>query len=350
MNSSKFIYLDWNATAPLELSVRKAMEGAFDLFGNPSSVHLEGRKAKRILEESRDVISDCLDVPSGRVIFTSGATEAAQLVLAIKKCKSAKIEHPAILRLTDSSLGIDSCYQVERNFSYNSAVQLANSETGILQKKLDDVWLTDATQYFPKCDFKFSSIGAHSAILAPHKFGGPKGIGAILARDALYDSLIRYAGSQEDGIRPGTENIIAIAGFAEAVKVAKKYREAGVWEHIKMLRDLFEAEIELRSPGSNIVGQGLDRLPNTSCVLTPGWSGEKQVISMDLAGFGISYGSACSQTISKPPMGLMQLGYSEYEASCSVRISLGPSTSKTDMEKFVEAWGRNLTKQSLNAA
>ena len=102
--------------------------------------------------------------------------------------------------------------------------------------------------------------------------------------------------------------------------MAKKYREAGVWEHIKMLRDLFEAEIELRSPGSNIVGQGLDRLPNTSCVLTPGWSGEKQVISMDLAGFGISYGSACSQTISKPSMGLMQLGYSEYEASCSVRI------------------------------
>ena len=348
--SNNFIFLDWNSASPLAPSVRKAMENAFDLFGNPSSIHLEGRRARKIIEDSRSSIENNLDVGDGSLIFTSGATEAAQLILKGKKYKSAAIEHPAVLRWTECSLGIDEKFQVVSNKPQDCTIQLANSETGIVQENLNDVWMTDATQYFPKMNLQFSDLKASCAILSPHKFGGPKGIGAIIAKNSSDLDYLKHNGSQEEGVRPGTENVIGVVGFSEAVKIAKVARSDGIWERILELRNLLEFELKLRCPDTIVVGENVKRLPNTSCILTPGWSGEKQVISLDLAGFGVSFGSACSGKVSEASKSLIALGYSKNFANCAIRVSIGPITTQVEIEKFIEAWHSNFKKQSLYAA
>ena len=348
--NSNFIFLDWNSASPLAPSVRKAMENAFDLFGNPSSIHLEGRRARKIVEDSRSSIENNLDIGDGSLIFTSGATEAAQLLLKGKKYKSAAIEHPAVLRWTECSLGIDEKFQVVSNKPQDCTIQLANSETGIVQENLNDVWMTDATQYFPKMNLQFSDLKASCAILSPHKFGGPKGIGAIIAKSSSDLDYLKHNGSQEEGVRPGTENVIGVVGFSEAVKIAKVARSDGIWERILELRNLLEFELKLRCHDSIVVGENVKRLPNTSCILTPGWSGEKQVISLDLAGFGVSFGSACSGKVSEASKSLIALGYSKNFANCAIRVSIGPITTQVEIEKFIEAWHSNFKKQSLYAA
>ena len=348
--NNDFVFLDWNSTSPIAPSVRKAMENAFDLFGNPSSVHLEGRKARNIIENSRSSIEDNLDIGDGSLIFTSGATEAAQLILKEKNCKSAAIEHPAVLRWTECSLGIDEKFQVVSKNPQDCTIQLANSETGIVQENLNDVWMTDATQYFPKMNLQFSDLKASCAILSPHKFGGPKGIGAIIAKNSSDLDYLKHNGSQEEGVRPGTENVIGIVGFSEAVKVAKVARSNGVWERVLELRNLLESELKLRCSDLKVVGESVKRLPNTSCILTPGWSGEKQVISLDLAGFGVSFGSACSGKVSEASKSLIALGYSKHFANCAIRVSIGPITTQVEIEKFIEAWYSNFRKQNLYAA
>tara|TARA_B100000287_G_scaffold377399_1_gene379176 strand:+ start:577 stop:1626 length:1050 start_codon:yes stop_codon:yes gene_type:complete len=348
--NNNFIFLDWNSASPLAPSVRKAMENAFDLFGNPSSIHLEGRRARKIIEDSRSSIENNLDVGDGSLIFTSGATEAAQIILKGKKYKSAAIEHPAVLRWTECSLGIDEKFQVVSNKPQDCTIQLANSETGIVQENLNDVWMTDATQYFPKMNLQFSDLKASCAILSPHKFGGPKGIGAIIAKNSSDLDYLKHNGSQEEGVRPGTENVIGVVGFSEAVKIAKVARSDGIWERILELRNLLEFELKLRCPDSIVVGENVKRLPNTSCILTPGWSGEKQVISLDLAGFGVSFGSACSGKVSEASKSLIALGYSKNFANCAIRVSIGPITTQVEIEKFIEAWHSNFKKQSLYAA
>ncbi len=326
------------------------MQETFDIFGNPSSIHLEGRMAKKLIEDSRLVIHELLGIETGSVFFTSGATEAAELVLRNKRCKSSKIEHPAVLRWTDSCLELDCNFQIVTEAVENCTVQLANSETGIVQNNLGAVYLTDATQYYPKFDFEFEDIQAKVAIISPHKFGGPKGIGAILVKENFDEFLIKNDDGQEGGFRPGTENVLGIVGFAEAVKVAASQRSEGVWERIQMLHCHLEEEIKIQSPGTIIVGKDVKRLPNTSCIITPGWSGEKQVIAMDLAGYGVSFGSACSNAVSKPSEAIRALGFSKDLAHCAIRISLGPSSTEMQIEKFVEAWSRNLAVQSINAA
>ena len=350
MNDKDFIYLDWNSTAPIYPSVKKEMQKAFDVFGNPSSVHLQGRMAKRLVEESRNVICELLGIETGSLFFTSGATEAAEIVLGNRKYKSSRIEHPAISRLTDNCLKIDSNFQILTQSEEDCTVQLANSETGIIQNNLGAVYLTDATQYYPKCEFKFEDIKAKTAIISPHKFGGPKGIGAILVKEAVDEISIKYSDGQESGIRPGTENVIGIVGFAEAVKIATAHRLEGVWERVKSLQSCLEKEIKIQSPDSIIVGEHVKRLPNTSCIITPSWSGEKQVIAMDLAGFGVSFGSACSNAVSKPSAAISELGFGENLANCAVRVSLGPGSTEVQIEKFVEAWSRNLVVQDINTS
>ena len=348
--NNDFVFLDWNSASPLDPSVRNSMENAFDLFGNPSSIHLEGRRARKIIEDSRSSIEDNLDIGDGSLIFTSGATEAAQLILKAKKCKSAAIEHPAVLRWTECSLGVDEKFQVVSENPQDCTIQLANSETGIVQENLNDVWMTDATQYFPKMNVQFSDLKASCAILSPHKFGGPKGIGAIIAKNSSDLDYLKHNGSQEEGVRPGTENVIGIVGFSEAVKVAKVARSNGVWERVLELRNLLESELKLRYSDLKVVGESVKRLPNTSCILTPGWNGEKQVISLDLAGFGISFGSACSGKVSDASKSLLALGYSKKLANCAIRVSIGPITTQVEIEKFIEAWYSNFRKQNLYAA
>ncbi len=350
MNRQPFIFLDWNSTTPILPSVRKVMESTFDIFGNPSSIHLEGRKARKIIEDCRSSIGDDLEIGNGKLFFTSGATESAKLILRGKGIRSAGIEHSSVLKWTEPFLDIDQDYQVNSSSPDDSTIQLANSETGIIQKNFGSVYMTDATQFFPKIDFQFCSLEAKSAILSPHKFGGPKGVGGILAKESFDLDYIKSRGSQEEGIRAGTENIMGIAGFSEAVRMAKIMKYDGIWDKILELRNLLEIELKLRSSSSIIVGENVMRLPNTSCVLTPGWSGEKQVISLDLEGFGISFGSACSQSISQNSESLMALGYESKLANCAIRISIGPNTTKIEIEQFIDAWSKNFMKQCLYAA
>ena len=133
-----------------------------------------------------------------------------------------------------------------------------------------------------------------------------------MVKESFDEISIKSVDGQESGIRPGTENVIGIVGFAEAVKIAEMHRLEGVWEKVSILHSKLEKEIKLRSTNSIIVGENVKRLPNTSCIITPGWNGEKQVIAMDLAGYGISFGSACSNAVSKPSEVIKELGFSKY--------------------------------------
>jgi cysteine desulfurase len=330
------VYLDHNATTPVNSAARAAMIAAMDVVGNPSSVHAEGRAAKRLLEQSRADLSECLGAAGADIVFTSGATEAAALAMAGRDLKGSGLEHAAVAAWIDPSLVvIDGKVQVPD--PAQSTVQLANSETGLVQS-VDGVAVTDITQGFGRVPFAFDWSGVGAAILSAHKFGGPKGVGALVVPIGTDIPAQIKGGGQEMGRRSGTENLILIAGFAAAAKAAQKDLTDGCWEQVAEFRNILEKAIEDAVPDTTFVGQDGTRLPNTSCFLSPGWKGETQVMAMDLAGFAVSAGSACSSGKVKIDGVLPALGYTDELASCALRVSLGIDTTKDEILRFADAW------------
>ncbi|WP_439142664.1 cysteine desulfurase family protein [Planktotalea sp.] len=332
------VYLDHNATTPLRDEARLAMMSAMDHFGNPSSVHAEGRAAKSIIEKARAQVSAALGADGADVIFTSSATEAAALACADRNLASARIEHDALLGWTTGDLAVDSLGAVALDDPKQTALQLANSETGILQRLPDGLAVSDMTQAFGKIPLAFNWSGADMSLVSAHKLGGPKGIGALVIKRGLDVVAQIKGGGQEMGRRSGTENIIGIAGFGAAAEAAQRDLDSGVWDKVEKLRNILESAIADRAKHTISVGNDVKRLPNTSCLLTPGWKGETQVMQMDLAGFSISAGSACSSGKVKASGVLMSMGYSESDAACAIRVSLGPNTTEQEVLSFADAW------------
>ena len=332
------VYLDYNATTPLRDEARAAMCAAMDHFGNPSSVHAEGRAAKSIIEKARAQVSSALGADGADIVFTSSATESAALACAGRTLASARIEHDAVLSWTAGDLAVDALGAVEVLEPKQSALQLANSETGVMQRLPDGLALCDMTQAFGKLPLAFNWSGADMALISAHKLGGPKGIGALVIKRGLDVPAQIKGGGQEMGRRSGTENIIGIAGFGAAAEAAQRDLDGGLWNKVEKLRNILESAIAERAKRTIFVGKDTERLPNTSCLLTPGWKGETQVMQMDLAGFAISAGSACSSGKVKASGVLMAMGYSEADAACAIRVSLGPDTTEQEVLRFADAW------------
>ncbi|MEX5728854.1 cysteine desulfurase [Rhodovulum iodosum] len=332
------VYLDWNATAPLRPEARAAMAAAMDVVGNPSSVHAEGRAARALVERARGQVAAALGAEGADIVFTSGASEAAALACAGRGLVAGGIEHDAVAAWVEPTLPVDGQGRVAVAEPARTALQLANSETGVVQDLPRGIAVCDMTQAFGKLPVAFNWLEAEMALVSAHKLGGPKGIGALVVRPGTDLAAQIRGGGQEMGRRAGTENLIGIAGFGAAAEAAARDLAAGVWERVAKLRTVLEKGLEASANKTIFVGKGAQRLPNTSCFATPGWKGETQVMQMDLAGFAVSAGSACSSGKLRESRVLMAMGHDAATAAGAIRVSLGPETREEDVLRFAEAW------------
>ncbi|MEP1943452.1 MAG: aminotransferase class V-fold PLP-dependent enzyme, partial [Sulfitobacter sp.] len=364
----KRVYLDHNATTPLRVEARVAMIEAMELVGNPSSVHAEGRAAKMLVERARAQVAELVGCRPQQVIFTSSATEAAALAVAQKGrhggvFAALPMEHDCLgvwseremVSLTgrDGALsphGLSEFLNFVMGLSGDEwrddrspvaliAHSAANSETGVLGLESGQVvgsgrvsasragaipysTICDITQLAGKMPVTYGEVTPSYAILSAHKIGGPKGVGALINFTADDPEPMLRGGGQEMNRRSGTENVIGMAGFGAAAQAAAVDVAAGKWEEIAQFRNILEKAIAAASEHTIFVGNSVARLPNTSCILTPGWKGETQVMQMDLAGFAVSAGSACSSGKVKASKVLLAMGYEEAEAASAIRVSL----------------------------
>lgn len=354
-------YLDWNATAPLAPAARAAVESALDAVGNPSSVHAEGRRARAIVETAREQIAALVGARPSEVVFTSGATEACNIVLAAgwDAILLADIEHDAVARPAESAPGAKVALTVtadglvqanDTTAAHGSghnlvALQLANNETGVIQPVAEIAAIardagaaifTDAAQAAGRIPVDFATLGTDFMALSAHKLGGPKGIGSLIVRDGRELPALIRGGGQERSRRGGTENIPGIAGFGAAADAARK--TVADRDRIAHLRDRLEAGLLNLTPDAHIIGRGAERLPNTTCAALTGHAAETLVIRFDLAGIAISAGAACSSGKIGVSRTLTAMGLPETMARSAVRISIGPTTTARDIDHFLATW------------
>ena len=333
------VYLDWNATTPLRAEARAAMIAAMDVMGNPSSVHQEGRAARGLLERARAQVASALGAEGADVVFTSGATEACAMALAGRGFVCSGIEHDAVSSWCDAALGAPEGI-VTATEPGRTALQLANSETGIVQDLAPGLGFSDLTQGFGKLPIAFNWLGCQMGAVSAHKLGGPKGVGALVLRQGLEVAPVLRGGGQEMGRRAGTENLVGIAGFGAAAEAAVRDLANGVWDRVAEVRKTLNQALAAQGFDTISVGNSARCLPNTICLIAPHWKGETQVMAMDLAGFAVSAGSACSSGKVKASRVLKTMGFSDDLAGQAIRISLGPDVTEESVLRFAEVWGR----------
>jgi cysteine desulfurase len=368
------IYLDWNATAPLRPEAQEALREAFSVSGNPSSVHAEGRAARRLIEQAREQVAALVGAQPHNVFFTSGGTEANMLALtpAIEaggqkqprdRLLMSAIEHSSVRtggRFSREIIGdvpvaedgrIDLAAlaeQVGKTSRPLVSLMLANNETGVVQPVAEAAAIihaaggllhVDAVQGPGRIPCNIGALGADLLTLSAHKIGGPKGVGAIVRRSEdihFPDPLIR-GGGQERGIRAGTENVAGIAGFRAAAAAAGE-RFAAEAGHMRKLRDALESGLKAISQGAVIFGEMAERLPNTTLFAVEGMKAETAVIAFDLEGVAVSSGAACSSGKVQPSHVLAAMEVPATLVGGAVRVSLGWNTTKADVEGFLTAW------------
>ena len=363
-------YLDYNATAPLRAEAREAMLAAMDAGGNPSSVHAEGRRARAIVEKAREQVAALVGAEPRDVVFTSGATETANQVLrrAWGTVLFSRIEHPCVVapalqsegRIEDLHVGADGridpvalAVKLEAMSAAGHlpqgrsllAVQMANNETGVLQplgeiaavaREHGVAMLCDAVQAAGRLAIDFATSGVDYMMISSHKIGGPKGVGALIAKGGGDIPPLVIGGGQENRRRAGTENVEGIAGFGAAAEAA--LRDLASMERIGAWRDRIEQEARAVRPDTAVVGSTAPRLANTSSLAVPGLASETLVIRLDLAGYAVSAGSACaSGKVGSSPV-LAAMGVAPDIARAAVRISLGHATTADDIDRFIETW------------
>ncbi len=355
-------YLDWNASAPLRPEAREAIISALDVTGNASSVHAEGRRARGIVETAREKVAALVRCKPSEVVFTSGATEANNWVMAAgyDVVVRAGIEHDSVLGpahasgaenvgLPVSERGDVAISVIETHPAMGRtllALQLANNETGVIQPVAGAAVLararafavhTDAVQAPGRITIDFHALGVDTMSLSAHKMGGPKGIGALVIRDGFELPNFMYGGGQERRRRAGTENVAAIAGFGAAAEAAE--RDLALVARVQTLRDQLEASVLDLTPEARIIGSSAPaRLPNTSSIALPGAQAETIVIKLDLAGVAVSAGSACSSGKVGPSRILAAMGLAPELAKCVIRVSIGPATTALDIAVFLTVW------------
>ncbi|MFC0242703.1 cysteine desulfurase family protein [Rhodopseudomonas telluris] len=374
------VYLDWNATTPLRAEARAAMAAALELAGNPSSIHAEGRAARGLVEQARAAVADAVGAAARDVVFTSGGTEAITLALTpglrigpqpVERLVVSAIEHAAVLsggRFAPAQIevvevtreGVLDLDHLRRLLADGPpamvSLMLANNETGALQPieqaseivhAAGGVLHVDAVQALGKVPFRIKGLGSDLMSLSAHKLGGPKGVGALVLGADIQglDPLLR-GGGQELGRRAGTENVAGIVGFGAAV-AATMPTLVDDMARVEKLRNRLEANLR-QTEDSVIVCESVARLPNTTLFAVPGLRAETAVIGFDLAGVAVSSGSACSSGKVQPSHVLQAMGFGPELAKSAIRISLGWSSSESDIEACLKAWKKlagNLTKR-----
>jgi cysteine desulfurase len=374
-------YLDYNASAPLLPEARTAMLAALDASANPSSVHGEGRNARRVVEDARREIARLVNTKPDQVVFTSGATEAASTLLTpewrmgrgdirMSKLYVSAADHPCLLNggrfPADRVVRID----VDRNGVCDLAglasalaahdrseglplvaIHLANNETGVIQpareigkvvKDAGGVLVLDAVQAVGRIPLDLSDGLADYIIISSHKIGGPMGVGAFVAHtDLMMPKPLVTGGGQEKGHRAGTENLAGIAGFGAAAKVA--LASLSHTSEIAAMRDRIEETILTLAPDAEIFGRGAERLANTTFSAIPGMKAETAQIGFDLAGVALSAGSACSSGKVGPSHVLKAMGFDNDGA---LRVSIGRGTTTKDIDLFAMALSQMLARRA----
>ena len=359
-------YLDYNASAPLLKEVKEYIVSILDVNGNPSSIHYSGRKAKKIIENSRESIASLVNTKKENVIFTSGATEANNIIVQnFEHIIASQIEHESILnnqnviKVDVNSKGyidleklesITKCIKNKKN--HIISVMLANNETGIIQpvkrisqiaKKYNILFHTDAVQAVGRVNVNFNEIGCDFLTLSSHKIGGPKGAGALVVKNKKLLKAFFIGGSQEYNLRAGTESTTAIAGFGMAARTLNLKD----MDSIQTLRDFFESELLNLNNDIQLIGNKSIRLPNTFMFCIPGIQSNEFLIALDIEGFEVSAGSACSSGKIEPSKILKAMGFSKNFLNSSIRVSLGPYNNREQAIAFAETV-KNIKKRFLN--
>jgi cysteine desulfurase len=365
------VYLDWNATTPLRREAREAMAAAWDLCGNPSSVHAEGRQARRLVEDARAAVAAAVGALPRNVVFTSGGTEANALALTpglrrasglpVQRLLASAVEHASVLTGgrfpadAISTVGVTRSGLLDLGRLRASleggppalvSVMLANNETGAVQPVAEVAEIVracggllhvDAVQALGKIPFDINALAADLLTVSAHKIGGPKGAGALILGEGLlgFEPLLR-GGGQELGHRAGTENVAGIAGFGAAARAAMGVLE-GEAVRLESLRDRLENGLR-HTPNAIVFSDDVPRLPNTTLFTVPGLRAETAVIGFDLAGIAVSSGSACSSGKVQPSHVLQAMGFGPELAQGAVRLSLGWSTSSGEIDRCLEGW------------
>jgi cysteine desulfurase len=365
------VYFDWNATTPLRPEARTAMAAAWELSGNPSSVHAEGRQARRLIEEARVAIAASVGALPRNIVFASGGTEANALALTpglrrgsgapVERLLVSAIEHASVLAggrftvETIGTIGVTASGLLDLDHMRAMldggppalvSVMSANNETGAVQPVAEvgtivhaagGLLHVDAIQAFGKIPLDINAMNADLMTLSAHKIGGPKGVGAvILAEGVLGLAPVLRGGGQEQGRRAGTENVAGIAGFGAAAKAAMAALD-GDAIRLESLRNRLEKGLR-QTPDAIVFAENVPRLPNTTLFTVPGLKAETAVIGFDLAGIAVSSGSACSSGKVQPSHVLEAMGFGPELAQGAVRLSLGWSTSEADVDCCLEAW------------
>ncbi|MBL7543628.1 MAG: cysteine desulfurase [Bdellovibrionaceae bacterium] len=365
------VYLDHNATTPVDTSLYEFIPNWLSQFGNPSSIHQASRGPRTLIREARHHIAETLGVSPLEIVFNSGASEGNNSIIksvwdrkGVERnefiCSS--VEHPSVMKAMQAIQKkgavihwipvnrdgeLDMAF-VQRVLSHKTAlisVMSANNETGTLFPVAQLVPLaraagalihSDCVQVFGKQALNLKELGVDYATFSGHKFYALKGSGFMyLKKTAPFVSLID-GGAQERFRRGGTENTLGVAAMGHIVQKMKSINLTGVWADIQSHRDFFETEVRTHIPGVHVTAQKSPRLGNTSHVMIQGIDAETLLINLDLDGFFVSTGAACSSGNPEPSPVLLSMGFSRQEAQTSLRISLGWNSKRSDMERFVE--------------
>jgi len=363
------IYLDYNATTPVKPAAKRAVAAALDLGGNPSSIHGFGRKARRLVEDARASVADMVGVAPELVIFTASGTEANHLALlgsGRARVLVSAVEHDSALQAVpgaerlpvdrDGLLDLDA---LERALAADPtpalvSVMLANNETGVIQpiaeiaaiaRRHGALMHTDSVQAPGRIAVSFADLGVDLMTLSAHKIGGPQGAAALVLRDGVPLSPQLRGGGQERGLRAGTENVAAIAGFGVAADLAAEDLRGAA--RLEAERDRLEALCRLAHPDLVVAGEGAPRLPNTSCLARPGVTFETLVMALDLAGIAVSAGAACSSGKVRRSAVLDAMGFGLSDRA--IRVSLGWGVVPGDIDQFVAAWSGLHTRSTATS-
>ena len=365
------VYFDHNATTPVDPRVAEVVDKATrELFGNPSSIHKDGRRARRALDDARRDLSLVLNCNASEIFYTASGSESNNLAIigaayALKSKGShlitSTVEHPSVLKTFQylekqgwrvSYLKVDSKGRLDledlelsiTNDTILISLMMANNETGVIfpvkeataiARKRGVLFHSDAVQAVGKIDVDVSSLGLDMLSIAGHKLYAPKGIGALYVKEGLKIEPLIHGGGQEFGLRPGTENLPAILGLASATAISKSIL-ADESARLMELKTELKKGIERIFPGIVFNGFFEDSLPNTLSLSFKGISAESIIIAFDLEGFSLSAGSACSSGAISRSHVLSAMGLDEEVIDGTLRISLGRGNTMADVERFLE--------------
>ncbi len=351
------MYCDYNATAPLRDSVKKELMSAFDLLGNPSAVHSYGRNVRGCIERARNTIADYFKTDAQNVIFTSGATEANNMILKNHKGPVflSSIEHSSVFnaRIDAQSIavnedGVVDLYHLESLLKNAEgtmplvAVMAANNETGVIQpiqdvfnlcKKYQALLHVDAVQAVGKLEQETYNC-ATTMTISGHKLGALSGIGALIKKSDYHPTALINGGGQERRMRSGTENILGIISLGKAIEDLCH----DDWHSTQHIREHLESMMLKAVPNTIIFGHKVSRLPNTIDVAMPGVSSDLQLMLFDQQNIAISSGSACSSGKIQSSRVLKAMNVDPLLINNAIRISFGTKTTLDQAEDLFKAW------------